>query len=91
MTGKRQFSLAYLLLEISWVALALGISRGAVVAWMGSNSTPEAYWLSAWLISAAVLIWPIAIGGFCGRMTAGAGVGVILLWVSWLLMPEFLF
>lgn len=87
MLRTRQFSLGYLLLEIFWVALALGISRAVFLSWHGNWGTPAELQSDEVLVPLTVFAWSAAIGGMFGRMTAGIAVGVLLLWLSFLLLP----
>ena len=90
MLGKRQFSIAYLLLETFWIALALAFTRSAAVDWLAGSSSRESMQLAAIPIVISVLIWPIAIGGLFGRMSIGAGVGFWLFWPSLALVAKFM-
>jgi hypothetical protein len=84
-TNKRQFSLAYLFLEIFWIAVTLALVR-------------QAYWLhyryrsdyDSWyspdkevqfdlLVIAAVICAGTAIGGVFHRMRLGAAVTILIL------------
>jgi hypothetical protein len=74
MLGKRQFSLGFLILEIFFIALAVGLIRNVSLG--GWNSE----WSGcAWLISApiATAVIPIAIGGLFGKMRMGARWGLV--------------
>lgn len=74
MLGKRQFSLGYLMLEIFWVAVALGCFRAAF------DSTTEPYAATTLFMLAGMVTAGAAIGGLFGRMAIGAlvGFGIIL-------------
>ena len=87
MLGKRQYSLGYLLLLILWWAVALGVSRGVVATWNAEIGTDEVIYRDYVFIPGALVVWPIAIGGTFGRMTIGAAVGVVFLWLSWIAIP----
>jgi hypothetical protein len=80
MLGTRQFSLGYLLLEIFWVAAALGSFR-AIMA------LPEEYAAAGPpLLLAAVVAVGAALGGVFGQMRWGAVLAVLLALVSGLLL-----
>ena len=72
MLKDRQFSLGYLLLEIFWIAAALGSFR-AIAA------VPEEYSdAGALLLLMGVVATGAALGGAFRRMTTGVVVAVIL-------------
>ena len=61
-----QFSLGYMLLEIFWIALALGLTRAFF-------SLDDEYWvLHTLLMPAAIIVWGTAIGGLVRKMRKGA-------------------
>lgn len=79
MLGKRQFSLGYMLLEISWIGIALGL----ICASLGPIK-PEA---QAAFVIAGMLAGSAAIGGLFGQMALGvyctlAGFGMTALVAS---------
>ena len=78
MNSERQFSLAYLLLQTMWVALALGLSR---VWWMSLRTEAELFALVL-----ACTCYGIALGGLFRGMRVGAllglAVGIVLAVVS---------
>jgi hypothetical protein len=84
MLGNRQYSLSYLLLEIFWVAAALGSFRAI-------TALPEGYAAAGPpLVLGVVVAIGAAIGGAFGRMVIGAVVAVILALLAGLLLPAVL-
>ena len=81
--GKRQFSLAYLLLETFWIAVALAITRVYFVTPRSSD------WLKV-LIVAGIVAWGAAVGGVFHRMTLGAQIAAGVLLVAMLADMTFL-
>jgi hypothetical protein len=80
MLGKRQFSLRYLLLQIFWVAVALGTLRALA-------SLPENPAAGPLLLIALVIAIGAAIGGCFGQMIWGVVWAVLLAIVFGLLLP----
>ena len=79
MNESRQFSLRYLLLEMIWIALALGLTR----MYFDFPSLPE---LGPMLLPALGMCWGAAAGGLRRNMMTGAVMGLIagmmlLLWI----------
>ena len=68
MVKTRQFSLAYLLLEVACIALSLGFTCQAF------RTSDDYAVLRAVLICAAVIAWATSIGGLFRRM----GLGMLL-------------
>jgi len=69
MNSKRQFSLRYLLLEMLWIGMALGLSRFIVAFDTADSLAPFAEFA---LGSAAFTCWGAVAGGPLGRMKLGA-------------------
>lgn len=76
--SKRQFSLAYLLLEIFWVGAALGLFRVAAYT---------DYHINPLLLLPAIVATGAAIGGLFKRMASGAAWAVVVAIVVGMLMP----
>jgi len=74
MLAKRQFSLAYLLLELSCIAVSLGLARSIYLTWNLMQPRPWVY-----TIPAAIVVIPAAIGGMFGKMRIGAIIGFALM------------
>jgi hypothetical protein len=74
MLRSRQYSLAYLLAEVTLIALAIGLARHLYrtqnVMW------PQTWW---WAVPAAAIVIPAAIGGLFGKMKAGALAALLAL------------
>jgi len=68
MERPRQFTLAYLFLEVFWVAAALGASRLFL-----ANYQPS--WL---LFLSAAVSYGIAIGGLFRKMKEGAAISAVI-------------
>ena len=85
MTNKRQFSLAYLFLEIFWIAVTLALARQAY--WLhyryrsdyDSWYSPDKEVLFDLLVVGAIICAGIAVGGVFHRMRQGAAVAILLL------------
>jgi hypothetical protein len=75
--SKRQFSLAYLLLEIFWVGAALGLFRLAAAD----------YHINPLILLPAIVATGAAIGGLFKRMADGAAWAVVVAIVVGMLMP----
>lgn len=71
MLRKPQFSLGYLLLELTWIALAIGLTRVTYLSWNYMQPRPWVY-----TIPAAVFVVPTACFGLFGQMRVGAILGV---------------
>ncbi len=78
MDGRRQFSLGYLMLEVFWISLAIGLTRHIVLVRRWELLPDEQMIFGAAMI-ADILIIPIAIGGLVGSMRAGGACGFALL------------
>ena len=85
MLGKRQFSLGYLLLEISLVGAAMGMFRAA-------TALPEGYEaLGLVLLVASVGAGGAAIGGLFGRMLEGVFWAIAFGILAALFMPAVMY
>ncbi len=79
MVNKRQFSLAYLLLEVFWFAASLGMACQALrLPPPHDNFT---ILLILFLISGSFVCFGAAIGGLFHKMRIGAGVAAVWLFV----------
>jgi hypothetical protein len=74
MLAKRQFSLGYLLLELSCIAVSIGLVRSIYLTWNLMQPRPWVY-----TIPAAIVVVPAAIGGLFGQMRIGAIIGFALM------------
>lgn len=74
MGGKSQFSLAYLLGEVSLFAVAIGLTRIALTQDYSSSLIGAAFYTYGvpLLALGALICWGAAIGGIGGRMLEGA-------------------
>ena len=70
MENKRQFSLAYLFLEVFWIAVGLGIAIQIHQMSRESNLWPALLYLD-------IIVWGAAIGGLFKRMEAGAVISLV--------------
>jgi hypothetical protein len=81
MLGKKQFSFGYVMLEIFWVAVALGFFRAAF-------SPPlEPYDASSLFLFVGIAAAGAAFGGLFGRMVIGAIAAVAIALLLGLLLP----
>lgn len=72
MSGKRQFSSGYLLLEVFWIASALGLTILVVTPGHSHQNNMS-------LAVAIVVCWGTAFGGLFGQMRIGAALGLFLI------------
>ena len=79
-----QFSLGYMLLEIFWIALALGLTR---LFYSIDNQHRQ---LRLLLLPLALIVWGTAIGGLAGKMLKGALFAAAVIVVLALILTFFL-
>ena len=84
MVNQRQFSLAYLFLEVFWIAASVGMACQA----FRRPPSPDDFTLFFFL-SGSFLCFGVAVGGLFHRMRMGAGVAVCLLFLLLLLLVLF--
>ncbi len=80
MPSLRQFSLQYLMLEVFWIAVLIGLLRSIYLTWTLVLPRP---WL--FTIPAAFEAGSIAVFGLFGRMRVGMFVGLPLAGLAFLL------
>jgi hypothetical protein len=76
MIGKRQFSLGYLLLEVVWICLALGLIRWQFLTRTFVDEVNQTM-LEIFASAAAMFVFPAAVLGLVGRMRAGVIFGLV--------------
>jgi hypothetical protein len=75
MIGKRQFSLSHLLLEVFWIAVAVGFTRYPFTIWY--SKLPQSHMTLEGIFStlAFAMCWGVVLGGLVGNMRDGALAG----------------